>query len=306
MVKSVLGTKLKVCGSSSIDNLGTFASDNINTNELVFVKGGHILTRQEMYSLSKIDGYWPIDDQYVLAAKNEKEFSEVKLYINHSCSPNCGIRGDIVGIAMRDIGVGEEITFDYAFLDNEYNRFKCACKSENCRHIITSFDWQIKDIQDKYGQYFVAYLKEKIEKGFYYEAYTELSNTMRALRTGVFVNELGFDSSDEFDGEETDYRHCCLYVKNELAAYARVKFENNTAHISRLIVRKEERGKGYGKQIMFWAETEALKAEINQVYVHSLVDRVSFYAKLGYQATGAKFFEDGVEHIKMTKELTLN
>lgn len=292
---------------SKINKVGSIANNSIQEEEIVYIKEGHIISRSELFSSSMVNSYLPISDDYVIGANSLEEENDIKLYNNHSCRPNCRLRGEITFVAIKDIAKREELTIDYAFVDNERYRFKCNCGEKNCRKIITGYDWQIDSIQSRYSRkHFSSYIQSKILSGVKVSFCNRLDERIQNLRTGVFVNELGFDSSDEFDGEETDYRHCCLYVKNELAAYARVKFENNTAHISRLIVRKEERGKGYGKQIIFWAETEALKAEINQVYVHSLVDKVSFYEKLGYQATGAKFFEDGVEHIKMAKELTLN
>lgn len=34
--------------------------------------------------------------------------------LNHSCEPNCGMLGQTLIIAMRDIGPGEELCFDSA------------------------------------------------------------------------------------------------------------------------------------------------------------------------------------------------
>ena len=236
-----------------------------------------------------------------------KKKKKIKLYNNHSCEPNCGMRGDITFISIKDIEKDEELTIDYAFVDNEPYRFKCNCGSSNCRKVITGFDWQIASIQNHYPhKYFSAYIQSKIMSGLKISFYNGINEHIRELRKDVFVNELGFSVDDEFDGDETGYRHCCLYIKGKLAAYARVEFEDNSAHISRLIVRKDARGKGYGKLIMFWAETEALKADIYQVYVHSLVDKIDFYKKLGYVIDGDLFIEDGRKHVKMTKILTLD
>lgn len=163
MVKSIISSKVEVRGSN-INNRGTFAIENIARGEVVFIKGGYILTKETMWTNKLGDTYWPIDNFYVLAPRNEEEAREIKLYINHSCEPNCGLRGDITGVAMRDIQVGEEITFDYAMLDNEsdpsYN-FKCECGSKECRGIITGIDWKMKKLQKKYGKYFASYLQEQ-------------------------------------------------------------------------------------------------------------------------------------------------
>lgn len=300
MVKSIISNKLEVRSNSDINNIGTFAIEQLLQDSLVFIKGGHILTRDQMYSLNKIDSYWPIDDNYVLAAKNKEEFSLVKLYINHSCSPNCGIRGDIVGVAMRDISVGEEVTFDYAFLDNEDNRFKCTCCSPNCRHIVTGFDWQIKELQKTYPEYFITYLKEKIKAGFYYEAFTESNDEIRLLCQEVLGN-------DKFiPCDEKDYLHCCLYSKEQLVAYARVKFLQNEAQIYCVVVRQSERAKGYGRQIVFWAETEALKKDIFNVTIYTPEQGVAFYNKLGYVIGDKPSPQKSSANAQMKKKLVLD
>ena len=65
---------------------------------------------------------------------------------------------------MRNIKKDEESTVDYAFIDNENYSFKCTCGSDNYKEIITGFDWKIKELQDKYYEYFSQYLKDKIDK----------------------------------------------------------------------------------------------------------------------------------------------
>lgn len=64
--------------------------------------------------------------------------------------------------AKEDIKKDEELTVDYAFTDNEDYSFKCTCGSKNYRETITGFDWKIKELQDKYYDYFAQYLKDKI------------------------------------------------------------------------------------------------------------------------------------------------
>ena len=122
----------------------------------------HILKKKQIYSSGVIDSYHPIDDYYFIAAKNAKEEKQIKLYINHSCLPNCGLRGEITFVAMRDIEKNEQLSIDYAFLDNEKYSFKCECRENCCRSIITGEDWKIKELQDRYFEYFAEYLKQKI------------------------------------------------------------------------------------------------------------------------------------------------
>ena len=162
MLKSVLSNKVEI-RTNSLNGKGIFAKENIKKGEIVFIKGGHILTRDEIFSSGVINSYFPINDEYFLGATNKDEEDQIKLYQNHSCNPNVGLHGEITFIAMRDIEKDEELTVDYAFIDNEDYSFECTCGSNNCRKTITGFDWKIKELQDKYYEYFAQYLKDKID-----------------------------------------------------------------------------------------------------------------------------------------------
>jgi SET domain-containing protein len=162
-MKSRLSSKVEV-RSSGINRKGMFAKEPIEKDEVVYIKGGHIITKDELFSSSVINSYLPISDEYYLGALNPEEEEDIKLYNNHSCDPNCGMRGEITFVALRNIEVDEELTIDYAFIDNEDYSFVCQCGSPNCRKIVTGFDWKNEDLQKKYLPYFAEYLKEKIRK----------------------------------------------------------------------------------------------------------------------------------------------
>ena len=162
MLKSVLSNKVEI-RTNSLNGKGIFAKENIKKGEIVFIKGGHILTRDEIFSSEVINSYFPISDEYFLGATNKDEEEQIKLFQNHSCNPNVGLHGEITFIAMRDIEKDEELTVDYAFIDNVDYSFECTCGSNNYRKTITGFDWKIKELQDKYYEYFAQYLKDKID-----------------------------------------------------------------------------------------------------------------------------------------------
>lgn len=145
-IKSYISPKIEK-RKSKIRGIGLFAIQKIKKGEIVFIKGGYILERSEMFTSGKINSYHPISDKYVIAAKSPDEEDDIKIWVNHSCNPNCGIKGEITFVAIRNIKKGEEVTFDYAMLDNEEYEFECSCGSRNCRKIITGFDWKIKDLQ---------------------------------------------------------------------------------------------------------------------------------------------------------------
>lgn len=86
-------------------------------------------------------------------------------FINHSCSPNAGLKSPITLVAMRDIYPDEEVCFDYAMSDaTPYDEFTCACGTANCRGRVTGNDWQLPQLQERYAGYFSPYIQRRIEQ----------------------------------------------------------------------------------------------------------------------------------------------
>jgi SET domain-containing protein len=163
MLKSFISPKVEI-RRSRLNGVGMFAKGDIKKGEIVFIKGGHVLTREQLFSSGIINSYLPIDDNYFLGATSKREETDIKLYLNHSCQPNCGVRGEITFLAMVDISKDTELTIDYCMVDNEDYEIKCNCGTPSCRKIINGFDWKKKELQEKYKGYFARYLQDKIDK----------------------------------------------------------------------------------------------------------------------------------------------
>lgn len=151
---------------SFVHGYGLFAIKPIKKGEIVVIKGGHIFNERILKKVKdKIsEAYFQIEDDFVIGPLKKSEVKKNKLYINHSCDPNIGIRGQITLIAMRNIKAGEELTYDWAMEDPGGWKMKCNCGAKNCRKIITGKDWKNPKLQRKYKGYFSAYLQEKIWK----------------------------------------------------------------------------------------------------------------------------------------------
>lgn len=163
MRKSIYSVKTEL-RESSIHGTGLFARVTIAKGEILFVKNGHIMLNNERCFEKAVEYDWPLSDKYTLGAKEKSERDVIKLYINHSCNPNCGLMGLNAGVAMRDIPPDTEITFDYAMLDNEDYSFECSCGSKDCRKTITGFDWKHFDLQNRYHGYFSNNIQERINQ----------------------------------------------------------------------------------------------------------------------------------------------
>lgn len=163
-VSSWISPKARKGAASGIDRRGIVAVQHIGRHEIVAVKGGHIMDSAEVAALPEAlrESDVQIADDLFLAARDEAEFESVMLFLNHSCEPNAGFAGNIVIIAMRDIEPGEEITTDYALFDDSGGAMECRCGTRSCRGTIGGHDWQIPELQRRYGSYFSWYLREKI------------------------------------------------------------------------------------------------------------------------------------------------
>lgn len=141
---------------------GCFAVESIAAGEVVAAFGGRCLTRDEFDLLPAHQQVRSIqvDERLFLAGATEPEPSD---FIGHSCAPNCGMSGNTVVVALREIEPGEELTYDYAMSDgSDYNEFECACGAAACRGKVTGNDWMLPDLQLRYRGYFSPYLSARI------------------------------------------------------------------------------------------------------------------------------------------------
>ena len=161
---SYLSPKTEV-RESKIHGRGLFAIADIAKNEIVAIKGGHIVDRKTLRAkITPVLGPAEIqlDDDLFIAPVTEEERELSMLYSNHSCDPNLGMRGEITFVAMREIRAGEELTHDWAMTDDDDYSLKCNCGVPDCRKTLTGKDWQRPDLQRRYAGYFSAYLAHKI------------------------------------------------------------------------------------------------------------------------------------------------
>jgi uncharacterized protein len=149
---------------SAIIGKGRFAKEAIGKGEIIAIKSGRIINKQQLqeYSAEIKASQHQISDEFFIAPLSEDEFNESMCYINHSCNPNMGLSGNIIVVALRDIEAGEELCLDYAMLFSGGPSFECRCGEDNCRKTITGEDWKITDLQQRYGNRFSSYLLEKI------------------------------------------------------------------------------------------------------------------------------------------------
>lgn len=178
---SYLSTKCIVRIAENKGGYAVFAAEPIAKGELLVMWSGTLVDATKLETLP--DSFrrhsLQVEDDLYLVSLTESEPAD---YVNHSCSPNAGLSGQISLVSMRDIREGEEITYDYAMSDgSDYDEFPCSCGAAECRGHVGGKDWRNETLWARYTGYFSPYLAARIVR---------LKNVRRAqLRRARLLSE---------------------------------------------------------------------------------------------------------------------
>jgi predicted GNAT family N-acyltransferase len=124
------------------------------------------------------------------------------------------------------------------------------------------------------------------------------------LRWTVFVEEQGVRPSDELDARDaTDAVHALASLDSVPCGAGRFVFEApGLAKIERMAVIDDVRGRGVGRELLKFLETEARRRGATRLALSAQTRARPFYEKAGYAAVGAEFDDGtGILHIRMEK-----
>ncbi|OJT23203.1 SET domain-containing protein-lysine N-methyltransferase [Archangium sp. Cb G35] len=135
--------------SSSIQGRGAFATRPIRKGARIIEYVGERISQavaDERYDDTAMSRHhtflFNVDEDTVIDAAHEGNDAR---FINHSCAPNCQafLEGERIFIyALRDIGVGEELGYDYSYDrtgdmgPEEEALYVCRCGAPTCRGTI--------------------------------------------------------------------------------------------------------------------------------------------------------------------------
>jgi SET domain-containing protein len=140
---------------------GVFAREPIAEGDLLALWGGAVVDRVTFAALPEVrqSRSLQVDEDLFLVPPQDEDAD----FVNHSCDPNAWIEGHAALRARRDIAVGDEICFDYAMTDgSDYDEFECLCGAVICRQKVTGSDWELPELQARYGDHFSPYLLRRI------------------------------------------------------------------------------------------------------------------------------------------------
>jgi predicted GNAT family N-acyltransferase len=124
-----------------------------------------------------------------------------------------------------------------------------------------------------------------------------------ALRHDVFCVEQGVPQREEVDGRDPEGIHLVAVADGRLLATCRLLIVGRTAQFSRLAVLASARRRGIATALLEAAEAESRAAGAARIVLHAQTYARSLYDRVGYRPRGAVFWEAGIEHVAMEKEL---
>ena len=127
---------------------------------------------------------------------------------------------------------------------------------------------------------------------------------IRAVRDRVFGEEQGVPKSINWDGNDGLCQH--VIVRDGDGRVVGTGRLAPCGKIGRLSVLRKFRGRGVGLKLLGRLLSAARDAQLSEVYLHAQTEAVGFYELEGFEVSGTPFFEAGIEHLRMSRNLEKN
>ena len=130
-----------------------------------------------------------------------------------------------------------------------------------------------------------------------------------ALRIEVFVKEQNVPMELEFDEKDNSENtvHIGFFDNNKLIGVARlIDLDKDVIHIGRVVVDKEYRGQGIGRELIIGCENIAQQILKRKIIIElsAQIQAENFYKSLGYNRVNDIIYLDaGIEHVDMRKKI---
>ena len=125
----------------------------------------------------------------------------------------------------------------------------------------------------------------------------------KQLRLRVFSQEQGVPPEADIDGLDPAATHLVALRRGSVVATCRLRFPQGHCKLERMVVEKNLREIGIGRELLAEAEGEALRQGASEMIIHAQRQVEGFYAACGYTAGGDTFLEEGIAHVQMRKRL---
>jgi predicted GNAT family N-acyltransferase len=119
----------------------------------------------------------------------------------------------------------------------------------------------------------------------------------------VFSGEQGVSAAADRDGRDPESIHIVAVENGSVIGTCRLLLGGGVARLGRLAVEPEVRGRGVGGAILREADRVAIEQGAERIALHAQTHARQLYSAHGYAERGARFTEEGIEHVAMEKRL---
>ena len=169
---SIPSVRIEIKPSKMLEGeVGVFATRNLAKNSIIadaeqfpeiFVPWSEF-HKLDPITQRKIMDYCCGDEKGFLVPP-DLNYLSIAWHLNHSCEPNVGFNDNSDFVAVRNIKKGEELCWDYSYLESNPNfKMKCACGKRVCRKLITGNDWIFLLNDVKKFKYISPEIKKKVK-----------------------------------------------------------------------------------------------------------------------------------------------
>ena len=124
------------------------------------------------------------------------------------------------------------------------------------------------------------------------------------LRYEVLRKPLGLSYDPRELAEEDDSFHIATRLEGKVVACLVLKpLDERCIKMRQLAVRESSQGKGFGRELVNYAESFAKERGYSEIVLHARETARGFYEKLGYTSEAESFLEVGLPHVAMGKKL---
>jgi SET domain-containing protein len=157
-----------VVRDSVIEGRGLFATKELGADAIILVLGGRLVTTDELTRLIEDTNADPSHHYVDTLTIDENAHlvlppGSLVHFGNHSCDPNLWHVGPYAIATRRVIQMGEELTVDYGTQSGaaEFS-MACGCGADFCRGFVSSNDWRLPALQERYQSHWVPALEARI------------------------------------------------------------------------------------------------------------------------------------------------
>lgn len=126
------------------------------------------------------------------------------------------------------------------------------------------------------------------------------ASKLEQIREQVFIKEQGVPAHLEWDGQEQDSQHFLAFHNDIPVGTARLVKHHK---LTRMAVLKNYRHQGVGSALLKSVARCAMHAGMTELIADAQLTALSFYLDHGFEVTGESFYDAGILHKPIAKQL---